>query len=645
MEKKEVLNKLKYVLIFALSTISLEIVAFWSLNFGFLPSYFLFDLAYILINSAIIFLMKGRKSKIAYIIVLLSVQFILNIVNASYYAVFSDVFSLDLLKIAGEATKVFKPSFINYKALIVNALIFALFIMLLVSLTKTDSLNYKAQTQSKRRYSFCLIFAIFLTFISCGLTSNLISYSILADTETTNAFYVLESDAYLYKNFQFKQKAYKKFGTFGFYIKSLEDVLIKDTTLTKEEKQELQTFLNDGVIESNNSSLLKDKNLIVLMLESFDWFAIDPICTPTLYDLAYNSGYTFTNFRAYNKTNMSEDISLLGNFPKKTDFQNLARSEDFAPKSSLAYLFKDNGYTANYFHSYDINFYSRNVVNKKFGFDSLYGIQDSKLGNDTDFGNAYLEQDFLNTCLEQFAPKDKRFFSFYTTFGTHGPYSKYNERYEEYYGYYEEHLPEIINYLTSQGYKFPTDKTYYNYLKNFKCASMDTDKMVANLIKYLNDNNLMDNTAIVLFADHNCYYDETNLMVRYGSKNHNILDTSLYNIPFIIYDKTLGSGSNNTFCSTYDIYPTICNLFGLEYNKNFTQGNNIFSEDIKNSIFVSNLSGIFNDKIYSSDILDASSLQNLSKEEIYAFQLNALKFYEKQEKIDKIYLNKLYNRS
>ena len=68
MEKKEILNKLKYVLIFALSTISLEIVAFWSLNFGFLPSYFLFDLAYILINSAILFLMKGRKSKIAFII-------------------------------------------------------------------------------------------------------------------------------------------------------------------------------------------------------------------------------------------------------------------------------------------------------------------------------------------------------------------------------------------------------------------------------------------------------------------------------------------------------------------------------------------------------------------------------------------------
>lgn len=643
MERKEILNKLKYVLIFALSTISLEIVAFWSMDFGFLPNYFLFDLAYILINCAILFLMKGRKSKIAFIIVLLSIQFILNIVNASYYAVFSDVFSLDLLKIAGEATKVFKPFFISYKALIVNILVFTVFIMLLISLTKTD--KTVAQNKSKTLYSFSLVFAIFLAFISCGLTSNLISFSTLADSETTNAFYLVESDAYLYKNFLFKQKAYQKFGTFGFYIKSLEDVFIKDTNLTKEEKQELQNFLDEGVVESNDSSLLKNNNLIVIMLESLDYFAIDPICTPTLYDLAYNSGYTFTNFRAYNKTNMSEDICLLGNFPKKTDFQILSKSEDFAPQNSLAYMFKDNGYTANYFHSYDINFYERNIVNKKFGFDSLYGIQDSKLGNDTDFGNAYLEQDFLNTCLQSFAPKNEKFFSFYTTFGTHGPYNKYNERYEEYYNYYEDHLPEIVNYLTSQGFKFPTNKKYYNYLKNHKCASMDTDKMIANLINYLNDNNLMDNTTIVLYADHNCYYDETNLMIRYGSKNYNILDTSLYNIPFIIYDKTLGSCRNDTFCSTYDIYPTICNLFGLKYNKNFAQGNNIFSEDIKNSVFVSNLSGIFNDKIYSHDIEDASSLENLSQEEIYAFQLNALKFYEKQNKIDKIYLNKLYNKS
>lgn len=645
MDKKQILDKLKYVLIFSLATISLEIVAFWSLNFGFLPKYFLFDFSYILIISGVLFLMNNRTNKIILITTLLSIQLILNCVNASYNSVLGDVFSFDLLKIIGEATKVFKLSFINFKALILNALTFTVFILILFSTTKNEvKIDKSTKTyKAKRLSAFSLVTAIFLLFSSFGLSTNVLSYSLLTDLDDTDAYYVAKSDLYLYDNFQFKMEAYKKFGTFGFYIKSLENLVSKNE-ISSEEKQELISYLNEGKVEKNNSAQLKDKNLVVIMLESFDWFAIDPYTTPTLYDLVTNKGQVFTNFRAYNKTNMSEDIAILGNFPKKTDVQALARDKDFAPINSLAYKFKDEGYIANYFHSFDINFYTRNVVNKKFGFDNLYGLQSSGLGSDATLGRANLEEDFLNSCITNFAPKGNKFFSFYTTVGTHGPYTKLNERYKDNFDFYEENFTKIASYLTNQGYKIPTNKKYYNMLKEFKCAAMDTDKMISNLINYLEENNLMETTSIMLFADHNCYYDDLNLITRFGKTDYVITSSDIYNIPFIIYDKTLGYKKIDTFCSTYDIYPTICELFGLEYNKNFTQGYNVYNEKIKDTVFASNLTGIFTDKYYSLNILEVWSNGEENEEELVNFQKNAVKFYDKQGKIDKIYMNKLYNR-
>jgi len=53
---------------------------------------------------------------------------------------------------------------------------------------------------------------------------------------------------------------------------------------------------------------------------------------------------------------------------------------------------------------------------------------------------------------------------------------------------------------------------------------------------------------------------------------------------------------------------------------------------------------MFTDRLYSyniNEIYDTSPLGDVTDEEILKFQLNAIKFYEKQDKIDKIYINML----
>jgi hypothetical protein len=72
-----------------------------------------------------------------------------------------------------------------------------------------------------------------------------------------------------------------------------------------------------------------------------------------------------------------------------------------------------------------------------------------------------------------------------------------------------------------------------------------------------------------------------------------------------------------------------------------TQGYNVFSDEIENSVFASYLTAMFTDKIYSFNIEEYFDLSNgnLSQEEVERFRAGANKFYMKQEKIDKIYNN------
>ena len=176
---------------------------------------------------------------------------------------------------------------------------------------------------------------------------------------------------------------------------------------------------------------------------------------------------------------------------------------------------------------------------------------------------------------------------------------------------------------------------------------MDTDRAIKAILDDLDKKGILDTTTIVLYSDHNCYYDNLGLHVRYDTDEVNANTSEIYNVPFFIYDKTLMKNTDkedrviDDFCNTYDIYPTICSLFGLEYSLNMTQGYNVFSDEIENSVFASYLTAMFTDKIYSFNIEEYFDLSNgnLSQEELARFRAGANKFYMKQEKIDKIYNN------
>jgi arylsulfatase A-like enzyme len=141
----------------------------------------------------------------------------------------------------------------------------------------------------------------------------------------------------------------------------------------------------------------------------------------------------------------------------------------------------------------------------------------------------------------------------------------------------------------------------------------------------------------VLFADHNCYYSNLGYDIKQVKEFSNT--SEIYNIPFAIYNKKLAKGKVDTFCTTFDIYPTICDLYGMVFNKSLVQGNSVFSTDINNSVFVSNISGIFDDK-YFTRTLDDYTPQDNSMETatlLESFKQKVNNYFIKQQQIELYY--------
>lgn len=658
-------NKLKkerndyfYGIVFIIFSILLEIINFVTLGLGVLPSSFGIEFSIILIIAGIIFTLPTEWLKITVTTIVLVFQGVMNVINACVYKNLFNITTIDMLFArGGETGAVFEIDFINWGSLCASLALLAVYITTIV-------LASRHLPKMKSRFkcsSICYMIAIALV-VEC---SGLISYSLLDKAVTSDldtSSYVFENGAYLYGSTDLKFANMKKYGFYAYYLKSLENYVDYNIELSEEEETAMREFLDESAGFSYSGSTyegqevsgsMKGDNLIMIMMESFEWFAIDQFNTPNLYNLIYNNSMYFTNYYSRNATNFSEDISILGNSPNEYAFSRIVNKVGVNTPESLPNKFKNDGYeSVNFFHDYLGSFYDRYTLNTSIGFDNVYALEDSEIeGKSEDFGDFIDDGTFVEYWKEEFMPTDENFFSFFTTVSTHGPYSESNERFSEYYDRFDVNYENFCNYALESdlGYILPEVGTSeYEVLKEYKSKAMALDNAIGVILDYLNtqtDENgekLIDNTTIILFADHNAYYQDLSYTFKNVEKYAN--ENTAYRVPFAISSSALPVGENDVFCNTYDIYPTICDLFGFSYNKNLTHGYSIFSDEIGNSMFLSSLSGIFDENVYSlsMDVFyingeEVSEEKAKSNEQILKFKDKVNLYVQKQIMIEKYY--------
>jgi len=635
-ERKEIHgNRFFIPILFVVVSWLLEIIQFGFLGYDhMLPNIPLFDLFIIMAIAGIIYLVKYTPIMITIFFIFIGTQTIVNILNVNIYYIFGDLFTLDYLQLMDEATSVFETEFLHYNSIITYIGILLVVIIAIVLLCRFNKLTLKVKRWTQTTF-------VLVVLILCEIFGYAMINITINSIETHQSF--------LWNEVSMKHTKYGMYGYYGFYLKNIQQSIGLNYDLSDEEKKELINYIKDGetTIESLDGSLAGD-NMIVILCESIDSFAIDPINTPFLYSLTSGGACNFTNFYAHNKTNVSESIVITGNNAKQLSYSTILSTSGFDYPYTLPKLFEEQntGAKTNYLHSYTNKFYDRGLVYSDdiVGFDNLFFVEDFVSDKST---NNYMwtsEQQFVEFFKDSIVPTgDDPFLTCYATVSSHGNYDSEKLNFGNLYDLYDQNLDEYLEYY-KQHYNQDvlTNSVFLNRLRNYKVAAMDLDRAVQKIFKTLDEKGKLDSTTVVLYGDHNAYYHDLCYDVKGISKN-DYSNIEINNVPLIIYNSKLQAGSYSQFCSTYDIFPTLCELHGLKYNKNLVHGNNLFSDDIKNSVFVSFIADeMFNSKFYTKnlkEVITISALDGYFAEE--EFIERVFQFYEKQGKIEKIYLHNL----
>lgn len=681
----------------------MEFITFNFFGAGIMPEYAWLDIAILLLIGAVIFILPSFILQSAVIFALLVLQTVINFVNESLYSVSGNIFSIDMLSLGGEVASTYNSSFVSYPFL---------FLMIFCVLAETAFLIACFRYKAKHSWKLHTVLAMLVVLCTAQIAATGIFAAAVDNFATVgeeDEMYQLEDDRYLYETLYLKDKAFRKFGTFAFYYKNILNVYDASKPLSDREiealRAETQKFFEEGetAAKTDYFGRLAGNNLVMVMIESGEWYGINPEYTPTLYALA-SQGVSARNYYARDKTNHSEAIGIMGSYPLETVlvkngiYKHDLMGNDWA--STLPALFRADGYTTSYFHDNVRSFYARATTHPVIGFEKTYFLEDMpgvRQGKKTRFNDFDSDKLMFTTMLEEIAPAgEKPFFSFLTTVTTHGEYDDLLElgdysadwsderkkefsdnctvrNLEEYYEIITDFAPsvkgEITENLKANGIEEGSEQYRVVYLryKRYQAALMDLDRGLRALVKELRDTHRLEDTTIVMYADHTAYFNDQSYYLKgvplYDEKGvQNSCVPEVYHIPFYIYDGSMPfsdgttdhrpagepklpvGGKEDRFMCTFDIVPTLLDLFGYRFNSNLYQGTSLFSSaDVPTTAFVSRENGMFDDAYYTGDGEECLFMSEEGSAEGYqAFRRKITRYYDRQEGLEKMYASDFF---
>lgn len=501
-------------------------------------------------------------------------------------------FSLDCFKLsdqamgfAGETIKVIVGN-IHYLILF-----FLPFILLIIFRKKID-LNIK----ENKKYLYSYIILIPLSFLSYRLYINstkdnkdISLYDLYYNTNniplSIQKMGVLSSTGLdIYRNiFGFEDKVievnYEEENNdedLFVYEKNNLDLDLSSNKLNKDIKEYIDN--NPGTSKNKYTGMFENKNLIFVVAESFSEIGIDKDRTPTLYKLT-NNGFIFDNFYVpyYLSTIGGEFQSLTGLYPNYSTLTKWKSGENSFPYG-LATVFKEKGYNTYAYHAHDGYFQNRYKYLKALGFDNFKACN---MGLNINC-NVWPESDIemIKATTNDYINSDKPFMTYYMTVSGHLDYTKES------------------NSIVSKNWDLVKNLDYSDKAKSYLATQIELDRAMESLLKELENKGILEDTVIVLLADHYPYglsLEEINELSSYKRDelfeiNHNAL---------IIYNSSMKNISITKVGMPIDVLPTIYNLFDIKYDSRLFAGSDLLSNN-EGMVILDNLSWITDKGKYNS---------------------------------------------
>jgi len=646
-------NRLIITGVFLVMAVILEIITFTMLNIAILPKYAVMNFGIVFCIAGFINLIPNERWMVAASLFVLFIQTILGYLNMTMFDIYGDLFSLQFLKLTKEARAAMEINFVNFGKLFVIMFTFLLAAFFIIGYIRV----FRCEKKVSKKRGWLTVLASSLVLSLTGWTAFNLQADNLSNDKNTE-FYYLTSASYLYDTLNIKSESFKNFGSYTYYMKEFSNVYLSSKRASENVLADIKAYLNSkhDDITTPYEGLLENQNVIMIMLESVQPFALDQYLTPNLYRLR-NEGIYFDKAVSRNKTNLSEFIGMTGSYPLTKALSPSSVDYDFS-SWSLVSLLPDN-YVTTYVHNNEKTYYERGELMPQVGFDNAYFFDDIYPGEDIyDWGDWIMDSEFMEEVIQYIIPDDAvnhnlPFYSWWTTLSTHGPYGESEVTAKKLAPYYA-----IIEDAKAKGlWQNPLlgDEDEHAY-EAYIAATMDLDASIGMLIKKLEDKGILDETTIVLYGDHNCYYYNLYKDV-YKVEESDFDNAQMYAEPLIVYSQRLSqqykvrnglaqtdAAISHVYASPYNIVPTLLDLLGLEYNPNLYVATSLFyeGEDYnKKNVFVSMQGGIFTYDIFTQNGLDP--LQTIItdnkefKKKMSDLSIAANYYFYKMNSIDKIY--------
>lgn len=361
---------------------------------------------------------------------------------------------------------------------------------------------------------------------------------------------------------------------------------------------------------------LTDKpNVIVIQLESIGQFALDnePSVMPFLKSLM-ETHPTVKNFYANSCETINAEFSTLCSFWPDS-YEPIPYSHLDKDYYCLPQVLQERyGYETYFFHANEPEFWRRDVLAPKWGFNNIFQTPPIKK-------KAY-DGVVLDKMLTLTQAEDKPYFAYVVTFNSHSPHN------QELIDYHKQTNGFTITpFQGSINDNFDSIEIDEETLRNYFGFLKSTDDMLKDFFAKAEKLGVLDNTIILLHNDHR-YYNFT---------DGTLEDFYLYNrLPMTM----IFPGDNNVnfpnVASHIDLAPTLLQMVEQEnYNQpdNFI-GTSLFDENFKPQAVNKCLSNVY-------FVDEKSIIQGNAKTEQYTFSLTPDNFQDEQKQYWQGFFNEL----
>lgn len=328
-------------------------------------------------------------------------------------------------------------------------------------------------------------------------------------------------------------------------------------------KQMHQYFQNKPASKKNEyTGIFEGCNLIMITAEAFSTAVVTQERTPTLYKMMTEGIYLENNYVPNwgTSTTDGEYAHLTSTIPKAGTWSFRDSAKNAMPLTMSQQLIQQ-GYNAYAFHGHTYDYYKRNLYLTNLGFYYKgYGGDSNGKGNGLKIKKSWPESDIevVDVTTDYFTSQEP-FVTYYMSISGHGDYTW------------------LGNYIASKNKQLVLDEPYSVGVQAYIATQLEFEYSMELLLQRLEEAGVLDNTVIVIVADHYPYGLSNE---QYSELVGHELETNfeIFKNGCIIYKPGIEPKVVTSPTSHLDILPTLSNMFGFEFDSRLYMGRDVFSD-------------------------------------------------------------------